>query len=63
MRYTASRLPDEQRQEILAKRLYIKHYLFNDKGYAAAIAILLLAVTLVITAFNFSMQGKWVNYD
>ena len=47
----------------VAYQFYRQMYVFNDKGYAAAIAILLLAVTLVITAFNFSMQGKWVNYD
>lgn len=47
----------------VAYQFYRQMYVFNDKGYAASIAILLLVVTLIITAFNFSMQGKWVNYD
>lgn len=38
-------------------------FVLNDKGYASAIAVLLLGVTLAFTAVNFGFQKKWVHYD
>lgn len=38
-------------------------FVMNDKGYASAIAVLLLGITLVFTAVNFAFQKKWVHYD
>ncbi len=44
--------------------LFYQHaFVLNDKGYAAAIAVLLLVVILIITAIQFVLQKKWVHYD
>ncbi|GAB3976859.1 sugar ABC transporter permease [Actinoallomurus acanthiterrae] len=32
------------------------------KGYGAAIAVVLMAITLIITAVQFRLQKRWVNY-
>lgn len=39
-------------------------YAFEDgaKGYAAALAVVLLAITLVLTVIQFRLQKKWVHY-
>lgn len=43
--------------------LFYRHsFVFNDKGYGAAIVVMLLLITLVITAINFTFQKKWVHY-
>lgn len=41
---------------------YRYSFVFNEKGYGAAIVVMLLVITLVITAINFSLQKKWVHY-
>ncbi|MHC5269855.1 carbohydrate ABC transporter permease [Enterococcus sp. LJL98] len=41
---------------------YRYSFVFNEKGYGAAIVVMLLLITLVITAINFSLQKKWVHY-
>jgi multiple sugar transport system permease protein len=38
-------------------------FVLNDKGYAAAIAVLLLIMILIITAIQMVLQKKWVHYD
>ncbi|CAM3590521.1 sugar ABC transporter permease [Aeromicrobium ponti] len=44
--------------------LFYQHaFVLNDKGYAAAIAVLLLAVILIITSIQMVLQKKWVHYD
>ena len=44
--------------------LFYKHgFILNDKGYASAIAIVLLCLTLVVTIVNFTLQKKWVHYE
>jgi len=44
--------------------LFYQHaFVLNDKGYAAAIAVLLLVVILIITAIQMVLQKKWVHYD
>ena len=43
--------------------LFYKHsFLLNDKGYGAAIIMLLLAIIMVITVIQVKLQKKWVNY-
>ncbi len=34
----------------------------NDRGYASAIAVLLLAIVLALTAIQFRLQRRWVEY-
>ena len=36
---------------------------YSKKGYASAIAVLLFAIIMVITAVQMKLQKKWVNYD
>lgn len=41
---------------------YRNAFVFNNKGYGAAIVVVLLVITLIITAINFLLQKKWVHY-
>jgi multiple sugar transport system permease protein len=38
-------------------------FITNDKGYAAAIAVLLFVIILVITLVQFRLQRRWVHYS
>lgn len=43
--------------------LFYKHsFILNDKGYGAAIIMLLLAIIMVVTLIQVKLQKKWVNY-
>jgi multiple sugar transport system permease protein len=42
---------------------YKNAFILFDKGYASAIAIVLFAVIMIITAIQMKLQDKWVNYD
>ncbi|WP_217178614.1 carbohydrate ABC transporter permease [Streptomyces sp. AC495_CC817] len=42
---------------------YEAGFLDNDRGYAAAIAFLLLVIILVLTVVQFRLQKKWVHYE
>lgn len=42
---------------------YEAGFLDNQRGYAAAIAFLLLAIILVLTIVQFRLQKKWVHYE
>jgi multiple sugar transport system permease protein len=43
--------------------LFYKHsFILNDKGYGAAIIMLLLAIIMVATLIQVKLQKKWVNY-
>ncbi len=42
---------------------YNNAFILNDKGYAAAIAMLILVLVGAVTVFQFRMQKKWVNYE
>ncbi|WP_314064527.1 sugar ABC transporter permease [uncultured Vagococcus sp.] len=46
----------------LSYLFYRNAFVFNDKGYAAAISVVLLLMTLLITVINFRFQKKWVHY-
>lgn len=46
----------------LSYLFYRNAFVFNDKGYAAAISVVLLLITLVVTIINFRLQKKWVHY-
>ncbi|WP_106058378.1 carbohydrate ABC transporter permease [Clostridium vincentii] len=44
--------------------LFYKHsFIMNDKGYASAIIMLLLAMILIITVIQLKLQKKWVHYQ
>jgi multiple sugar transport system permease protein len=42
---------------------YEAGFLDNDRGYAAAIAFLLLVIILVLTVVQFRLQKRWVHYE
>ena len=42
---------------------YQAGFLDNDRGYAAAIAFLLLAIVLALTIVQFRLQKRWVHYE
>ncbi|MGH3450779.1 MAG: carbohydrate ABC transporter permease, partial [Haloechinothrix sp.] len=42
---------------------YKQAFIENERGYAAAIAVVLLLIVLVLTALQFRMQKKWVHYE
>ncbi|WP_406315780.1 sugar ABC transporter permease [Streptosporangium sp. NBC_01639] len=42
---------------------YEKGFVQNQRGLAAAIAVLLLGLILVLTAIQFRLQKKWVHYE
>ncbi|MGZ7147902.1 carbohydrate ABC transporter permease [Bacillus sp. BC08] len=42
---------------------YQSAFILNEKGYSAAIAVVLLIIILIITAIQMILQKKWVHYD
>lgn len=42
---------------------YEAGFLDNERGYAAAIAFLLLLIILALTVIQFRLQKKWVHYE
>ena len=42
---------------------YQAGFIDNDRGYAAAIAFLLLIIILGLTIVQFRLQKKWVHYQ
>lgn len=42
---------------------YKQAFIFGDKGYASAIAMILFVVILLITVIQFRLQKKWVHYE
>lgn len=55
--------PAMSRTQSLVYLFYEQAFGQNDKGYASAIAILILLIIGVITALQFRFQKRWVNYD
>jgi multiple sugar transport system permease protein len=42
---------------------YDAAFVSNERGYAAAVAVLILVVVGLLTLFQFRLQRRWVNYD
>jgi multiple sugar transport system permease protein len=42
---------------------YDAAFVGNERGYAAAVAVLILAVVGLLTLFQFRLQRRWVSYD
>ncbi|GAA3130564.1 multiple sugar transport system permease protein [Kribbella aluminosa] len=42
---------------------YSKGFMVNDKGYAAAIGVVLLLIIALVTYGQFRLQRKWVHYE
>lgn len=54
--------PALEEVQSLAYLFYQQSFVFNDKGYGAAISVVLLILTLIVTAVQFKFQDKWVHY-
>jgi multiple sugar transport system permease protein len=48
--------------ETIVYLFYDKAFYTNDRGYAAAIVMLLLVVIAALTAIQFRLQKRWVHY-
>ncbi|MFC4222515.1 carbohydrate ABC transporter permease [Lysinibacter cavernae] len=57
-----SRNPAMQQSQSLVYIFYNQAFIHNNRGYAAAIAMLILLVIGIVTWFQFRMQKRWVNY-
>ncbi|TQS45856.1 carbohydrate ABC transporter permease [Cryptosporangium phraense] len=61
---TASRAnPAFDSMETIVYLFYAQAFQQNDKGYGAAIAMMLLVLIVGLTAVQFRMQKRWVTYD
>jgi len=49
--------------ESLAYLFYDHTFVLDDKGYGAAIVIVLVALIMIVTVIQLVGQKKWVNYD
>lgn len=58
----SERNPALQSVQSLSYLFYRNAFVFNDKGYAAAISVVLLGITLLITVVQFTFQKRWVHY-
>jgi multiple sugar transport system permease protein len=48
---------------VLVYTIYDSAFVSFDYGYSSAIAVVLLAIVLAITVFQFRMEKKWVTYS
>ncbi|GAA2503952.1 sugar ABC transporter permease [Winogradskya consettensis] len=54
--------PAYPRLETVVQLFYDRAFVTNDRGYGAAIVIMLLLIITVLTALQFRLQRKWVHY-
>jgi len=54
--------PAFARTETIVYYFYSKAFETNDKGYAAAVAMVLLVLIIGVTALQFRLQRRWVHY-
>jgi multiple sugar transport system permease protein len=51
-----------EKTQTIVYLFYKNAFIFHEKGYACAIAILLYLIILVVTMLQLKLQKKWVNY-
>lgn len=54
--------PATARTQSIVYLFYTQAFTLNDKGYAAALAMLILALIGAVTLIQFRLQKKWVNH-
>ena len=54
--------PAFPRLETLVQLFYDRAFVTNDRGYAAAIVMMLLVIIIALTALQFRLQKRWVHY-
>ena len=47
----------------IVMHFYRSAFSYSKKGYASAVAVLLLVIIMTLTVFQMKMQKKWVNYE
>ena len=55
--------PAQSQSQSLVSLFYTRGFLQHDLGAAAAIACVLLAIILVLSAIQFRLQRRWVHYE
>lgn len=55
--------PNAARSQTLVYFFYSEGFLQNDKGYATAIGVVIIAMIAILTAIQFRLQKKWVHYE
>ncbi|MFI7445308.1 carbohydrate ABC transporter permease [Nonomuraea indica] len=55
--------PSLQGSRTIVYLFYEKGFVQNQRGLAAAIAVVLLGIILALTAIQFRLQKKWVHYE
>ena len=46
----------------MVQLFYDRAFVTNDRGYAAAIVMVLLVLIVALTAVQFRLQRRWVHY-
>jgi multiple sugar transport system permease protein len=54
--------PAFPRLETVVQLFYDRAFVTNDRGYAAAIVMVLLLIIIALTALQFRLQKRWVHY-
>ncbi|MFJ1648648.1 carbohydrate ABC transporter permease [Streptomyces sp. NPDC088258] len=54
--------PAFPRLQTVVQLFYDRAFVTNDRGYAAAIVMVLLAIIVALTALQFRLQKRWVHY-
>jgi multiple sugar transport system permease protein len=49
--------------ETIVVLFFDRAFVDNDRGYAAAIAVVLMVIIVALTAIQFRLQKRWVHYD
>lgn len=55
--------PSLSNVQSLVYRFYNETFVLNNKGYGAAIVVMLVALILVVTLIQLVVQKKWVHYE
>ena len=55
--------PALSKVQSLVYQFYNETFILDDKGYGAAIVIILVVLIMIVTVIQLIGQKKWVNYD
>ncbi|WP_223694922.1 carbohydrate ABC transporter permease [Leifsonia poae] len=55
--------PNAAHSQTLVYFFYNEGFLQNDKGYATAIGVVIIAMIAALTAIQFKVQKRWVHYE
>jgi len=47
---------------VVVEQVYVDAFRYSEMGYASAMSWLLFVVILAVTAIQFRLQTRWVNY-